>query len=471
MNEQEKNSIYTAEDIRQYLSGKLTPLQMHAIEKAALDDEFLAEAIEGYEGIKEESWKKGLISLQNKFATAQNEAKVIALVPRKKNTWWKIAAAVLLIATTAAISYIVINKKDNREIAQKTGLEKINAPADPLRETASVPETVTPGAKTEQTDFKTQQLSDSKKDNAVLSYQKNNTAADTRSDSAFVYTAPPVQIGKETVKQSAGRMEEDIAQNKPAATAAAPQVNYFNSIEKKTSELNTVANNNGVINNSYDKSKEVLGYSSAFKKEQPLTQKFSAQVVGLDNTPLPYANISIKSENFGTYADVKGNFNLVSTDSSLTVEVKAAGYQPRFYTLQSFAQQNKIVLLEEDATARYKTVTGNVASGDFAKTRVSRKATLLKDSVVNVEPADGWDNYNTYVNNNIDIPDDILQKNIHGQVELSFDVRSNGTITNIKVDKSLCDNCDELAKRLIEQGPQWKVKKGKKRKGKVTVQF
>ena len=236
---------------------------------------------------------------------------------------------------------------------------------------------------------------------------------------------------------------------------------------------NSNAGRNGVVSQyQYNKSKALSDRDASagyLKKEQQLNRNFWAQVVGADNSPLPFANISIKSENFGTYADAKGNFRLISSDSVLTVEVKAAGYQPRFYTLQSFVQQNKIVLAEEDAASRYKTINGN--SSSIAKAKTSRRATLLKDSLVNVEPADGWDNYNTYVDNNIEIPDDILKKDIHGQVELSFDVSSNGTISNIKVDKSLCDNCDELAKRLIEQGPQWKVKKGKKGKGKVTVQF
>lgn len=38
---------YTAEDIRLYLDGKLSPAEMHDMEKASLDDPFLADAIEG----------------------------------------------------------------------------------------------------------------------------------------------------------------------------------------------------------------------------------------------------------------------------------------------------------------------------------------------------------------------------------------------------------------------------------------
>ena len=103
--------------------------------------------------------------------------------------------------------------------------------------------------------------------------------------------------------------------------------------------------------------------------------------------------------------------------------------------------------------------------------RTSRRATLIKDSVVNVEPADGWENYNTYIENNIELPDDKLQNNVHGEIGITFDVRSNGSISNIKIDKSQCNDCEESAKRLIEQGPQWKLKKGKKASAKVKVQF
>ena len=91
--------------------------------------------------------------------------------------------------------------------------------------------------------------------------------------------------------------------------------------------------------------------------------------------------------------------------------------------------------------------------------------------MLNVEPVDGWDNYNTYLDNNITPPTDVLQKNIHGEVEVSFDVQSNGKLSNVNIAKSLCGNCDEEALRVINEGPQWKVKKGKKEKGKVKIKF
>ena len=46
---EEKNIInYTAADIEKYWKGKLIPGEMNTMEKAAMDDPFLADALEGY---------------------------------------------------------------------------------------------------------------------------------------------------------------------------------------------------------------------------------------------------------------------------------------------------------------------------------------------------------------------------------------------------------------------------------------
>jgi len=462
MNGKETNIIYTAQDIEQYLSGKLTPLQMHAMEKAALDDLFLAEAIEGYEGMNAGEWKKELAALKTQFENNGTTAKVIAL-PKRNNNWWKAAAAVLLIGGITTIAYLMVNKKENQQIAQtvqkQTSLDtSVTTAAITPATTAEAPDaTVTIPDK----------LSTEKKSYNQATTIKNDIAANgnTVADSNFIYK-PGKQPTATPVQKYAEAAADDFAKSNTApVTANEAPASVANNTVNGVTVLNKAANNQA----EYDKVlREKKEEKIQYQRDQQLNRIFAAQVVGADNNPLPFANISIKSENFGTYADVKGNFRLVSADSLITVEIKSAGYQPQLFTLHSNVQQNKIVLAEDDLALRQKTVVGY---GTYAKSKVSRRATLLKDSVVNVEPADGWDNYNTYVDNNIEIPEDILKKNIHGQVELSFDVKSNGTITNIKVDKSLCDNCDEAAKRLIEQGPQWKTKNGKKGKGKVTVQF
>ena len=72
--------------------------------------------------------------------------------------------------------------------------------------------------------------------------------------------------------------------------------------------------------------------------------------------------------------------------------------------------------------------------------------------------------------NNLQMPEKELQKNISGEVKLSFDVDDAGQAVNIKVEKSLCTECDKEAIRILKQGPKW-VKKKKDKKGKLSIQF
>jgi TonB family protein len=161
----------------------------------------------------------------------------------------------------------------------------------------------------------------------------------------------------------------------------------------------------------------------------------------------------------GTYTDIRGNFNLVSSDSILHVQIRSLGYD----------------------AANYKLVPSNAQSGDLVLKEDERKETLVqqnrkvvssvsrKDSAEIEEPEVGWGNYNTYVANNIKIPDIARPKNIQNDVELSFDVDKTGVPINIKVTRSSqCKECDEEAIRLLKEGPKWK-RKGKKSKATVSI--
>jgi hypothetical protein len=87
------------------------------------------------------------------------------------------------------------------------------------------------------------------------------------------------------------------------------------------------------------------------------------------------------------------------------------------------------------------------------------------------EPADGWDNYDTYLTNNLEVPEDLKNKQpASSEVQVSFEVDKNGEPVNIRVEKSLCPSCDKEAIRLVKEGPKWK-RKAKKGRTTVTISF
>ena len=121
MSDKEKNIIYTARDIEQYLAGNLSPLQMHAMEKAALDDPFLAEAMEGYETVQNKEWNNQLVALRQEITNKGTVAKIIPLHKSKTN-WWKAVAAVIIIGGGTTFTVLFNNNKkedtDKIQIAQ-----------------------------------------------------------------------------------------------------------------------------------------------------------------------------------------------------------------------------------------------------------------------------------------------------------------------------------------------------------------
>lgn len=459
MSKDNKNMMYTARDIEQYLTGKLSPLQMHAMEKAALDDPFLAEAMEGYEGMKGKEWNNQLSVLHAQLAEKGAVAKVIPLHDKPKNNWWKAAAAILILGAGTVLTFVLTKDKPEENNSPQIA-QTINTNKDSLLTGADE----TPASATESQNLTTSPAKEELKTTggSFASTETVKQVDDKRIPlPATTQTKPLPQTGVASVSE-----------DKVIAVAPSPANNNVPAANNNAalSEEIIAAKDKAAAKSSADAEASVrqrsLGFSTQ-KKEAAANNFFTAQVVSADNTPLPFTNISIKKENFGTYADIKGMVRLVSPDSLLTIEVKSVGYLPKTFSLRSGQPQTRIVLQEDVQAMRDQTV---VIKGANTNAR-SRRATLVTDSAVNVEPADGWDNYNTYVANNLDIPEEMLKRDFPGEVELTFDVRSNGTISNIRVNKSAGAEYDEAAKRLLLEGPQWKVKKGKKTRASVKVQF
>lgn len=461
MDDKKYHTIYTAKDIEAYITGKLDAAAMHALEKAALDDPFLAEALEGYEVMKDQEWHDNLAALKIQFATATPGSKVITL-QRINGRRWKMAAAILVIAIGASITFWLT--KDN---GTEPGHPKIAQQILPVTDTSKLKHEVA----LNKVDSKYEKKQLVKRPDSIL------VKPDKHIPGKIIIPAYPdsQSVALNENKQTELTKKSSLNRDAEKAKGNLDQItlNSIPSVLPNTIETGSKKNTNTqpiVSNNAIESLKEQKRLEQ-YNKSATLNHSFLAQVVGPDNAPLPFANINFKKENFGTYADVNGNVRLVSTDSLLNIEVRSVGYQTRNITLKSNTVQNKIVLAEEEIVSKERATSIGRDKDMTLKKPFSRRATLVKDSVVNVEPKDGWDNYSTYIANNIDLPEDLLKKELHGVLMISFDVKPNGTITNIKIDQSGCNNCSDAARRLIEQGPQWKVTKGKQASAKIRVQF
>jgi hypothetical protein len=197
---------------------------------------------------------------------------------------------------------------------------------------------------------------------------------------------------------------------------------------------------------------------------------FNAQVVDATNHPLPFATIKTAAHK-PIVTDASGNFAIAAADTTVTVTVTAAGYLSKKYQLRNAVVPQKIMLDEDKIALQEITYTKRKSS--------SPKTVLIKEQNINeleaedddIEPVNGWVEYNNYLSQNLTVSDQLKNSNIHGVVEVFVKLKTNGNVSEVKIDKSLCAECDAEAIRLIKKGPRWEVKKNKGRRAKVKVQF
>src|SRR5689334_6481789 len=90
-----KNNTFSASDIERYHAGKMTPSERHVLEKAALEDPFLADALEGYAFTTTPS--ADLQKLKDRLQEKLEKKDSTPFLLRRYNGL-KVAAAIILIA-------------------------------------------------------------------------------------------------------------------------------------------------------------------------------------------------------------------------------------------------------------------------------------------------------------------------------------------------------------------------------------
>ena len=63
---------------------------------------------------------------------------------------------------------------------------------------------------------------------------------------------------------------------------------------------------------------------------------------------------------------------------------------------------------------------------------------------------------NEYLAANIKYPQTALEKGIQGKVFVSFVIEHDGSVSNVKVTRSIGGGCDEEAVRVIKSMPKWR---------------
>jgi TonB family protein len=391
-----KNNGFTASDIERYHSGEMLPEERHALEKAALDDPFLADALEGYAFTSTPS--DDLAKIQLRLDEKKDRKKIVPLF--QKYRWLSVAAILLVIVGTAWLAYNISGKESK---TLPTALQKKKVDKD-TNSVAVTPQNILQDS----TDDKTTSVVQGSVSNnhSKVSTDKNKLTRETvgLTSNKQLNNSETIEINQNTDAEIVSRASSVPARNETAAS-----------------------------NNNFANIQRINGNANKAISPDPRFNKVSNDIT---NKKLYY-----KAEN-NNNAGLAGKVNDIKTNDTI--------------------KELNIVLQALPQDSLKEIVVGY---------GIQKKSTEKYPHVIidTLEPAEGYVSFDDYVFNNLKMPEELKTKTVSGEVQLSFDVDKEGQPTNISVVKSLCQKCDEEAIRLLKEGPKWK--KGKNKKGKITIKF
>ena len=120
-NQHHHNILYTSADILKYHQGKLTPIEMNALEKAALQDPFLSDALDGF--VAHEQAASDLIELQQKLSQKQQAKKKAVIFSWKK--YYPIIGVAASVTLLLFLGYMLSNQNNNIDSSASNEMEPL----------------------------------------------------------------------------------------------------------------------------------------------------------------------------------------------------------------------------------------------------------------------------------------------------------------------------------------------------------
>lgn len=446
MSDYKHNNHFTSEDIRKYLAGKLSPAEMHAMEKAALEDPFLADAIEGIStGIEEEGeFKVGseLEILKKEFSSKYITAAKERVTPIRRLQWWKpvAAAAVLLVGAFTAYSLLITNNSE-KSVAVVQADEKAESVLNELK----VNDSIAPDSNV----AKQQKAPPKEPDDAAVASSKLSQRP--TSGSPTITPAPAkTNTEKEEAPSPALSKPNDIALSRKKEEVAKAKDNAEQEAKKSEDQQNVA----GLAD---------MNQKPEIKRDLPVANNmFSGFVTDQNKKPLASAVVQIQNSDKAYITDKNGAFTIPSADTSLNVLIGSIGFEPQQLKLSNSIPGASVALQPSVTSLNEVVVVGYGSKKNRAASSGSREA-IVQDA----EPAGGRLAFEKYVEQNKKLTS--LDSSI--EVVVSFNVNKNGKLSEFKVEEGASAEYNAEAIRLVREGPTWKLFKGRKTRATVMIRF
>ncbi len=423
-----------------YLEGKLEASMMHKVERISLEDPFVAQALAGLSEAKKRTQALSFLQKQLQERVAEKP------VERKM---WRMASHRLSIAATAAVLFLTVSvlfwmRENHRQ--QQAELAKSKA-------------------KNIEVDLKSEEIIAAAPIDTVIA-KKAETAIDQ-------------QKLEQALNQTLAKGNQAIVKNnypKEIVTTESPALAHR---EVERSRLKKEVNENQakmVGAQIATPAPPVQTLESRVEGIQVKTDLYAKSVKGtvydVYGRPLSGVDVKMVGDDLRSITNKSGEFALpINKDSNkVTLEVASLGFAKK--NVEARPNENINIRLEGGNNALNEVVVASAAEAKYKGT-VSTKAIdspiIFADRIAGVGgvvPVQGWKSYEDYLKGN-----NKLLRDGNKIVHLSFMVKKDGSITNIKLVKGQTQEMNNEAIRLLKQGPKWKYNLTGANQGSIYIKF
>jgi hypothetical protein len=422
--------------IRKYHNGELNATAMHKLEREALDDPFLMDALEGYEAAgKDQQANLNELSERLEQRTSVKKGRII---PWKA---WSIAASIIVVLTIGGLwlKKTPPAQKVANNVPPTPDKTKVELSKDTLKAPASVAQAplITQNAKPAAI------LKSAGKPNDKALYQQEISAADANvpaaPNSATTAYAPPVVLREvkpqEEKKDNTQQLSEVVVMNYN-------QQSKQDSLEKAELARSKAKYSAATVDSKLQGKVEGL---TVITSKDSKTQFGPGRIAGTnisgiiiskdDGQPVIGAAIRIKGTNKSTVTNTNGYFALPVSGDKETLDIASIGYERK----QVNAKGGDSLKVELDQV-----------KGALSEVAVTKKDADGEPAAESAHPQDGWSSLKKYLQTNAFLADGTT-----GSVSIAFIVDTNGTLSDFKIKKSLNATADQKAIDLIKAGPSW----------------
>lgn len=419
-------------DIEKYLRGELSPEEMYALEKDALSDPFLAEALEGVEHAGAENFLYDLHKINRSVHDRMRRSTHKNKDAIRMWGWLSgVAATILLIAIAGFYVVKLIGDQQTRNLSMS-------------------PET-TPQEKSTTSDSLSVGEEPPVRQEAPPVEKDEPEAAPPRQPISARPAPPTADAGEAIAREEEIPLEEEPVVTETIAEQVPPAEDESEAAKKTIAAADTqkeraVTGDRLASTGAQHRSADVGGKQAPAAVTQPAiaVRMITGKVTDENGQDLPGVTVNVQGSSTSTVTDGEGNYRLTVPAQDAKLAFNYIGFDSKEVPLPSGTELN--VTLEENIATLSEVVVTGYSNGRETKDSAFRSA----------EPTVGTNDFKTYLASSVKYPQQAVQNKTEGKVTIRFTVEPTGQLSDFEVIKGIGSGCEEELIRAIRQGPYWK---------------